>query len=230
MNGNYGDIVFFALVAVYLAFKLNSVLGKKNEGDDSPREGSSKGMGSFGLNPETVSDVAVEEKAEKIVRLQDFRKEIENFEYSSKKVKESLSTIVEKDRTMSISSVVDGAKYAFDMVLKAFSEADKATLKDLLSAKLYKDFSNKIDDLNKKDLVAEKSLVSITLDKITGAALSGNIAKIKMKFLTEQINLVKDEEGNVVEGDPKHIESIEDEWEFERNIKSSNPNWQIIAV
>lgn len=222
---NYGDIIFFALVAVYLAVKLSSTLGKRNDEDTKFKDT----IEPYSPQPETIPNIRIEEKIEEVQK-KDFRSEIDDFEYENEQVKETISQILEKDRSLSLLMFVEGAKSAFDMVLKAFTEGDKNTLKELLSSSLYRDFSKKIDEFKKKDLTADKSLVSITLDKISNAKLLGNSASITLKFITEQINFVKDEEGNIVDGDQSFIETIEDEWEFERNLKSSNPNWQIIAV
>lgn len=223
-SANYGDIIFFAIVAVYLAIKLSSTLGKRSEGDDNvPNIGSLKAR--LAENPNTRVERVVEEEVKR-----DFREEVKDFEFSSDKVKNTVEKILNKDRGLSLAQFANGAKGAFDMVLKAFSEGDKTTLKGLLSASLYKDLVKKLDDFSKKDLTPVKSLISIKVKQISGAKLSENLANITLKFTTEQINFVKDESDKIVDGDSSFIESVEDEWSFERNLKSSNPNWQIVAI
>lgn len=224
-NASYGDIIFFALVAVYLAFKLTNTLGRKNEGDDNI----GANPGSF--SPESIQVQApnVEEKKVETVKI-DFRTEIEDFEFSSDEVKENVKDILEKDRTLSLSSFVEGAKGAFDMVLNAYSEGDKSTLKDMLSKDLYKEFTDQLAEFKKEKLAPTKSLVSITLDEISNASLTNNLANLTLKFTSEQINFVKNSKDEVVDGDASFIETVEDEWSFERNIRSSNPNWEITAI
>lgn len=225
-SATYGDIIFFALIAVYLAVKLSGVLGKKNDEDENFTSDIS---GNYSAKPATVPNVVVETKAEEVEQV-DFSDEIKEFKFSDDKIKNTVEEIVKKNQGFSLVAFVEGAKSAFDLILKSFSEGDKKTLKSLLSAPLYKDFTKRMDEFSKNDLTPVKSLVSIVVDEISGAKLSGSVASIKLKFTTEQINFVKDEEDNVVDGDSSFIETIEDEWEFEKNLKSANPNWQIVAV
>ena len=65
---------------------------------------------------------------------------------------------------------------------------------------------------------------------IEDAELQGRTAFITVRFVSEQINVVKDSEGRIVEGDPSDVTQITDLWTFARNTRSRDPNWTLVAT
>jgi predicted lipid-binding transport protein (Tim44 family) len=55
--------------------------------------------------------------------------------------------------------------------------------------------------------------------------MEGNTAKVSVRFVSEQLILVRDSSDNVVEGDPTQIDVVTDDWTFSRDVTSRNPNW-----
>ena len=51
-----------------------------------------------------------------------------------------------------------------------------------------------------------------------------------MKFVTEQIEVVRDAAGEVVSGNPSRVATVTDIWTFARNTRSRNPNWTLVAT
>jgi predicted lipid-binding transport protein (Tim44 family) len=226
MMASYADIIFFAVVAIYLGIKLFSVLGKKNEQDSNLEARGPK----FAV-PETVGE-ARQMIANQNIKAPEVavKNNLNDFKFSSEEVKSGIKEIIEKDNSFSLGNFIEGAKIALEMLLKAFSEGDKKTLKGLLSDEIYATFEKQLDALSASNHVATKSLVGIDDIEIVSALVSGSRVKIGLKFMTEQISITKDSNGNVIEGDAKKIEHVEDAMEFERNARSSNPNWTIVSL
>lgn len=226
MAANYSDIIFFAVVAIYLGIKLFSVLGKKNDQDSNleSRRASYAMPEVMGENKPAIITQTVKQPEIVVKNI------LENFKFASDEAKSGIKEIIEKDASFSLENFVEGAKIAFEMLLKAFSEGDKKTLKSLLADDLYHSFEKQIDEANARNLVVTKSLVGIDEIEIISSSLSGSRSKIGLRFLTEQINVTKDINGNIIEGDYKKIENVEDKWEFERNTKSGNPNWTVVSL
>jgi predicted lipid-binding transport protein (Tim44 family) len=228
MAASYADIIFFAAVAIYLALKLFSVLGRKND-EDMNLESKAQSIRVV----EVLGGKEVQQAgAPAALKPQVFvpKNNLEDFKFSDDAAKSGIKEVIEKDATFSLENFVEGAKIAFEMVLKAFSEGDKKTLKELLADDVYPDLEREIDSLKEKNLASTRSLVAIEDAEIVSASVSGSRVRIFLKFLTEQINFVKDADGNVVEGDTKAIISVEDVMGFERNTRSSNPNWTIVSL
>ncbi len=226
MSASYGDILFFALVVVYLGFKLFSVLGRKND-EDNQIDPSKFVVSSLPNNIEKK-----ELNMPKAVRIQEqpVQNNLDKFSFVDDSVKQNIKDIIAKDPSFSLDNFIEGAKIAFEMLLKAHSEGDKKTLKNLLSDGLYDHLEKDIDKLAQEKHISNKSLVAFEKIEIDRADISNNVITMGLKFLTEQISSLRDENGKVVEGDPKAIIVVEDNWVFERNVKSSSPNWTIVSL
>jgi predicted lipid-binding transport protein (Tim44 family) len=57
------------------------------------------------------------------------------------------------------------------------------------------------------------------------AAVQGRVARVTLRFVSRQINVTRDAQGRVVAGDPTRPEEVVDLWTFERDVRSSDPNW-----
>jgi predicted lipid-binding transport protein (Tim44 family) len=44
------------------------------------------------------------------------------------------------------------------------------------------------------------------------------------------ISVTRDAKGQVVDGDPRAVRKIVDIWTFARNLRSSDPNWNLIKT
>ena len=66
--------------------------------------------------------------------------------------------------------------------------------------------------------------------EIIEAELQGKTAFVTLKFVSEQINVTRDAEGEVVDGDPSGVASVTDIWTFARNTRSRDPNWTLVAT
>ena len=51
-----------------------------------------------------------------------------------------------------------------------------------------------------------------------------------MKFVSEQVNVTRDGEGEVVSGRTDLVDEVTDIWTFARDIRAQDPNWYLIAT
>ncbi len=219
----YADIIILALIAGFILLRLRSVLGQ-NTGDDN--------MDAFKKSMRTQAE------QEPIIKLGDHnpkaktKEEPEPDHYlkdvTDLSVASGLKAIKEKDAEFSATQFMQGAKMAFEMVFDGFAKGDKAPLKMLLSDELYQQFDAEIEARNKSEDKTETTLVSVNAKDITKAELDKNNARITVRFLSEQITVVRDKDGKIIDGDPSEVSEADDEWVFERNVTSKNPNWTIV--
>jgi len=221
MNDNfqYGDIIFLAMIALFIAFRLRAMLGKNS-----------------GIDPKDVWKNATRNNTtEKVVPFPDKNKKPEddfipaNFQVSPETAS-GLRAIKLSDATFNITEFLAGAKTAFEWVVDAFSKGDKDKLKILLSEERFKHFCEEIDLHANDEAKRETTLVAITACDITEAGMKGKIAFITVQFTSEQINLMRDKDKNIVQGDPSVTEQTIDLWTLERDISSRDPNWKIVAT
>lgn len=124
-----------------------------------------------------------------------------------------------------------GAKRAFEIIVTAFAKADSETLHSLVTAKLVKKFDEILAKRKNDGITAETDFIGFSSVEITDAKISKtNLAKITVKFVSEQVNLLKDKFDKVIEGDENFVQNITDIWTFERNLNSTNPNWLLTST
>jgi predicted lipid-binding transport protein (Tim44 family) len=141
-----------------------------------------------------------------------------------------LEAIAARSPGFTVPSFIAGGSAAYEMVLEAFSNGNKATLKNLLSKELNDNFVSAIDARNAKGQTMKFQFVGVKSAKITRAALNGNKAQVEVDFASEMISATHDKSGSVVDGDDKAIRLVTDLWTFERDVTSRDPNWKLVAT
>jgi len=224
MFGASVDLIILAATAAFILFKLYSILGQTGEDDELMiKYKKQRAAGEVFKDVTPTVKAAIQEKSKEEI-LQGFQ-----IKYGAK-IASVMDVILKADSEFSEEYFIKGARKVFEMVLKAFTQGDKDALKKLLSDDIYKSFINVVDSRATTNMFDEKVLVSILSSEIIDAELQDNLATIKVKFVSEQINIVKNQQGALVQGDPSKIERIHDTWSFARNLKSSNFNWLITAT
>lgn len=122
-----------------------------------------------------------------------------------------------------------GAKMAFNAVVEAFSYGNKEALKPLLSQKVYEAFVADIEKRQKNGQKMEFSLIAIDSSKVLQKSDGQLPTKVTVEFVSEQMNVLKDKEGTVLEGDPILITKVLDIWTFEKEPKGRS-NWVVTAT
>jgi len=73
-------------------------------------------------------------------------------------------------------------------------------------------------------------LARIFHSEVTGVNCDGKTARISVKFEAELASALKDEEGNVVQGEADMLSRSEEIWSFERDLGNNSPNWLLADV
>ncbi len=125
---------------------------------------------------------------------------------------------------------VNGAKSAFEMIVKAFAAADFQTLKFLLSEKIYQGFESSIKQRQEQEKLLTTNLIAIEKVDVISAMMNENFASIVVRFVSKQINYVANKDGHIIEGRKDEISTMTDVWTFKKDITSNNPNWVVVAT
>ena len=72
--------------------------------------------------------------------------------------------------------------------------------------------------------VREVGLESATFDRDT------NDAEVTLRFVGELTSVVRNEAGEIVEGNPNEIKKQRDVWTFARTMGEDDPNWRLVAT
>ena len=202
------EIFIFAGIAAFLVFKLYSVLGQKTGFE------ASKTSSSFEPSQEAqeTQEQTVEESS------------------LSPALKKLIVSLQERDPTFTLEKFIGGATRAFEMILEAFSRGDKSTLQRLCGDKVYQEFEETIEERNARGETHETTLVKIESVRLTGGRIQQDFARLTVEFQTEQVPLLRDRAGKIIEGNLKQIDQVRDVWTFQRDLSRTNPNWLLIKT
>jgi len=215
---HYFDIILFAMVAAFLVLRLRSVLGRRtgNERRRDPIVRRAEPTGdkviAFGQRPNGAAPPPA------------------TTEPPGDAVAAGLARIHDADPSFDPPQFLEGARAAFGMIVAAFAEGDKDKLRPLLSDEVYRPFCTAIDERSAAHETLESRILALKQIDISEAELDGRAARVTLKIVSDQINVVRAHDGSIVDGDPEHAIEKTDFWTFARDTRSADPNWALVAT
>ena len=142
-----------------------------------------------------------------------------------------LDSVLQKIPGFNKTSFLKGAKKAFQVITEAFNKADAETLKMLVSNSVYKKLQEIIKQRQTDKMTAETDFICFDKAEIINAKIDGkDKAVISVEFVSEQINVLRDKDNNIVQGDENYIQTITDIWTFERPLDAKTLNWVLVST
>jgi predicted lipid-binding transport protein (Tim44 family) len=227
MGSQYVDVVIFALVAIFIALRLRSVLGRRTGNERPPQQlgplngspgGSTGGPMGGNVTPLRPSSGSYGAPV------------IEGRAVPVAAADPKLASIQAVDPSITADAFLGGARAAFAMILQAFAHGDENALRPLLSDEVFENFARVIHNRRGAGETCENQLVSIVSAEIVEGQMLGREAHVTVRFVSNQIIVVKDAQGAVIEGDPATTVQLTDVWTFSREPRSRNPNWTLVAT
>jgi predicted lipid-binding transport protein (Tim44 family) len=142
----------------------------------------------------------------------------------------NLDAISTADTTFDAKHFLTGARAAYEMVVLAFAEGDRRTLKNLLSREVFEGFDAAVSERETKGEKVETRFVSIDTADILTAEQRAKSAQITVRFVSKLISATRDSAGAVIDGSPDKVTEVTDVWTFARDVSSRDPNWKLIAT
>ena len=222
MDGGFQflDIIFFAMVAAFLVLRLRNVLGRRTGNERPPPDA-------------LVRRQESQNEENNVIELPDRNGDSPEDEIAGAAddpLSAGLAEIREADSSFHPAEFLDGSRGAFEFILQAFATEDLVTLKNLLNDEVFDNFNAAIQARQKAGETLESTIVGIRKADFLEARIEGRTAFITVKFVSEQVNVTRDGEGKVTDGDPTQVSEVTDIWTFARNTRSRNPNWTLVAT
>jgi len=230
------DLILFAAIAVFCGWRLYLVLGRRTGNERSFDPLASRPADNIRRPAENEAETANEaEKPGATVLLPRDQRRLEAaLAATPEEARRGLEAITKADPSFNPVDFLSGAKVAFDMILTAFAKGDNLALRPLLNDEVYRNFNAAITDRQRLNQKLNSTLVGILGHEIVGAELTGEgkaqEARVTVKFTSQQINVTTDAGGGAVDGSPTEVHTITDLWTFARQLKSRDPNWQLVAT
>ena len=213
------ELAIYAFVAAFIFFRLYGSLGRASSVNFQPsaiypeQAGGEQAASDGSVNPHDIPVSAVVADCAPVEQISGV-----------------FETIKERNKGFSVKHFIEGSAAAFESIVKALNQGNAGFLSSLLSKDMYDSFVREMERRQNAGHTHEDVVVSIVSQKVTSAELRGNSAAITVQFITEQINVVRDAEGQVVHGSTSKVNVIEDTWKFERDITTAGRRWYLTST
>ena len=145
-------------------------------------------------------------------------------------VERGVQSIIASDRTFDIVNFLEGAKGAYGMVLEAFWNGDKETLRELCDDSVYEGFAQAIDAREEAGETLDNRLIRIEDASIRDAEVERKEARITVRFVADIATVTRDSEGTMVAGSLDDAIETRDIWTFARRTDSRAPDWLLVET
>ncbi|AUC53552.1 preprotein translocase subunit Tim44 [Sagittula sp. P11] len=211
------QLLVLAGIAVFLVLRLRSVLGTRDGFERPTPSGKSK---------ETTSrrDFEVIEGGPD--------HDITDHVAEGSDAANALAAMKRVEPSFSVSEFLGGARGAYEMILMGFERGDIEGLKPFLADDVFETFSDVVEAREAEGLTIEANFVGVREMTLAGASFDPDTreAEITVRYVGELTSVVKNAEGEVVEGSPTAVKRQKDIWTYARVMGADDPNWQLVAT
>jgi len=227
--------LLFLVLAIVIFLRLRNVLGRRTGNERQPFDPySARDAKPNGSQPGKDKVVALPRRSDthknQKQSAEDVEEHLKKFAPKNSALWKALTSIMNVDPDFDPEQFIQGAKAAYEMIVMAFAEGNKRTLKQLLGPEVYEGFVAALDERAEKSETVESSFVGISKANIIEASLKDMLAQVTVKFVSELITATRDQEGRIIDGDPNKVREVTDIWTFAREVDSRDPNWKLIAT
>lgn len=219
MSSSLIQIVILAGVALFLVLQLRRVLGTRDGFEPKPGE------------PKPIPGSKTERRNFEVIDGGPDQ-DIADYVDPDSPTGRALARMKTVEPSFNVGQFTAGAKAAYEMILMAFENGDVDTLRDFLSDDVYESFLGAVAAREDSGLKIEANFIGVRETKLAEAAFDtvSNEAEITMRFVGELTSVVRNAEGEIVEGDETEVKKQKDVWTFARTMGSDDPNWKLVAT
>mgnify|MGYP003385652837 CR=1 FL=1 len=194
MSNELIEVLIMAAVAGLVLARLYAVLGRRTEGD-RPREPKPQPVG---LGPASAAGPLLSPSA------------------SQESPEPSLAAMLAADPHFDGEHFLRGAKSAYALIVKAFSDQDAKVLQPLLTAPVFEAYAQAM--AARAEGQPGPELVRLKASEIIDSDVENTMAQISVRFEAELAD------GAIGVRDTKEI------WTFERDLRDRDPTWRLAGV
>ena len=200
------DIIIFAIIAIFLVYRLKNILGQNSESNDQNNK--------IDIEKKNFTNVV----------------KLGNTKLNTNEIRTNNDSILEIEPTFDEKEFLKGAQNFFEMVIDCFVKGNLKEIVNYIDVKLIKNFQSVIDER-----LAENESLKIEIIKINSIQIKNfkklkNFLRISVLFETEQVKVLKDKKGNIIDGDQNKSILVKDLWTFEKEIQSKDLNWKLVET
>ncbi len=224
--------IFFLVAAVVIFIQLRNVLGRRTGSERPPFDPytAARSREKDQAAPAKSSENVVSLPRKRGAEAEQNYAAIDAFAKPETELNKGLRAIKDADPSFEPKGFVEGAKLAYEMIVMAYADGDRKTLKNLLSREVYDGFVSAIADRESRSEKIQSSFVGIDKADIVSAEMKGSESHVTLRIVSELISATRDSAGAVIDGDPETVAEVKDVWTFARDTRSRDPNWKLVAT
>lgn len=200
------DIIIFAIIAIFLVYRLKSILGQNSD-----------------VNEQNNKIDIGEKDFTNVVKLGNKKSDV-----NETKIKKD--ALYSEDPTFNEKEFLKGAQNFFEIVIDCFVKGDLKNIKMYIDDKLIKNFQLVIDERLQEEESLRINIVKMISIQIKDVKKLNNFLRVSVLFESEQIKVLKDKKGKIIDGDQKKSILVKDLWTFEKKIQSRDLNWILVET
>ncbi len=200
------DIIIFAIIAIFLVYRLKSILGQNSDGNEQNNK--------IDINERNFSNVV----------------KLGNKQSNLDENKTNRESIYSDDPSFNEKDFLKGAQNFFELVIDSFVKGDLKNIEMYIDDKLIKNFKVVIDERLQEEESLKIDIIKMVSIDIKDLKKLKNLLRVSVLFESEQIKVLKDKKGKIIDGDQKKSILVKDLWTFEKKIQSKDLNWILVET
>ncbi len=215
------QLLVLAGIAIFLILRLKNVLGTREGFEKPPVQPPAAGR----------SDMDGPRRDFEVIEGGPDHDIVDHVEEGSDEAK-ALAAMKLAEPSFSVGEFLQGARGAYEMILMAFENGEIDDLLPFLDKDVYESFADVIQARQDQGLTIEASFVGLRDVSIQAAKFDRDTqeGEITVRFVGELTSVVRNAEGEIVEGSPTDIKRQRDVWTFARKMGVDDPNWKLVAT
>ena len=200
------DIIIFAIIAIFLVYRLKSILGQNSDGNEQNNK--------IDIGKKDFTNVV----------------KLDNKQSDANDKKTNKDSIISEDPTFNEKEFLKGAQNFFEMVIDCFVKGKLKNIEMYIDNKLIKNFQLVIDERLQEEETLDINILKMISISIEDVKKLKNFLRVSVLFESEQIKFLKDKKGKIIDGDQKKSILVKDLWTFEKKIQSKDLNWILVET
>ena len=200
------DIIIFAIIAIFLVYRLKSILGQNSDGNEQNNK--------IDIGKKDFTNVV----------------KLGNKQSDANDKKTNKDSIISEDPTFNEKEFLKGAQNFFEMVIDCFVKGKLKNIEMYIDNKLIKNFQLVIDERLQEEETLDINILKMISIRIEDVKKLKNFLRVSVLFESEQIKFLKDKKGKIIDGDQKKSILVKDLWTFEKKIQSKDLNWILVET
>lgn len=218
-------LIVFAALAVFVIWKLRSVLGMRVDRDAAP-------PARFAPRPPAPAAVAPAPNAAPVAEAPARPSGAERWEGVAEKgvaaAWSGLDAVAAADPGFDGKAFLSGARRAYELIVTAFAKGDRETLKPLLSQDVFDGFSAEIARRERQGETMETAVVAIDSATVDAARAAAARNEVTVRFDARLMSVRRDRAGETIDGG--QTRKVVERWTFARDPRAGDPNWKLVAT